>query len=105
MQRRKIDSVEKFISPFKYCYRYFQDIARVRELLKARGIEEKDIPEKAMELIRTQTTMWELINTMTDLGSNPHPIYKLSNRNRFQKQGGQLMSSDWDLKYEKFLLM
>ena len=85
--------------------KYFTDIARVQQTLKARGIDEKDIPEKAMELIRTQTTMWDLINTMTDLGSNPHPVYKLSNRNSFQKQGGSMMSSDWDLKYEKYLLL
>ena len=85
--------------------KFFRDIAVVQAKLKSKGVIESEIPEKAMELIRTRTSMWDLVNTMTDLGSNDHNAFKMKNKRAFQKHGGKLMSANWDLEYEKYLLM
>jgi len=84
---------------------FFPDIRKIQAKLEKKDIKESELPLKALQNIRTQTSMWDLINTMTDLGSNPHSVYKLSNLSGFQKIGGKIMSSDWDFKYEKFLLL
>lgn len=90
---------------YAFADKYFSDVAMVQAKLKAKGIDEKEIPEKAMALIRTRTSMWDLVNTMTNLGSNPHPVYKVGNKPAFQKQGGKLMADNWDLEFEKYLLI
>lgn len=85
--------------------KFFNEMSVVSAKLKAKGIDERDIPEKAMQLIRTRTTMWDLVNTMTDLGSNDQHVFKFRNKPAFQRHGGQLMSDDWDLKFEQYLLI
>lgn len=84
---------------------FFHDVAIIQEKLKRKGINENEIPDKAMQLIRTQTKMWDLINTMTYLGSNEHHVYHLNNKPSFQRLGGKILSDDWDLEFEQYLLL
>jgi hypothetical protein len=85
--------------------KYFSDIRIVEAMLKAKNIDKSELDPKALQHIRTKTTMWDLVNTMTDLGSNEHQVFKVQNKRGFQKYGGKLMSEPFDFEYEKFLLL
>jgi len=84
---------------------FFPDVRLIQTKFERKDIKESELPEKAFQNIRTKTSMWDLINVMTNLGSNPHPVYKLRDPNSFQKMGGKLLSSDWDFEFERFLLL
>jgi len=94
-------------SQLRYAFadKYFPAVREIQAKLTKKEIDQRELPEKAMQSIRTGMSMWELINTMTDLGSNTHPVYKVGNKRAFQEMGGKIMSADWDFEFEKFLLL
>lgn len=84
---------------------YFPDLNAVYQRVKAKGFNPEKLETEEKSFIRTGTTMWDLINTLTDLGSNDHGIFKFQGKNKFQSKGGSLLTSNWDLKNEKWLLL
>ena len=84
---------------------YFPDLKRVYARIKTKGYNPEKLEEDEKSFIRTGTSMWDLINTLTNLGSNDQGVFKFQNKTKFQQQGGQLLSSNWDLKNEKWLLL
>lgn len=85
--------------------KYFEDLKRVYARIKLKGFNPAKLENEEKSFIRTNTTIWDMINTLTDLGSNDHGVFKFSNRDKFQAEGGRIMTRIWDLKNEKWLLL
>lgn len=84
--------------------RFFSEMIVVEQKLKARGFDIEEITPQQMKFIKTDKTMWELVNIATDLGSNNHP-YPLNNKITLQQLGGKLLTRPFDLKELHLLLL
>jgi len=78
-------------------HKYFEELIAVEKKLKLKNINEVNLSKKQKQLIRTDKNMWELINILTDLGSN-QTIYPLNNKHYLQRIGGKMLASPFDLK-------
>lgn len=84
--------------------RFFPELDVLNEKLTLKGVDPSELSNKQMALIKTDKSMWELLNIATDLGSNRH-IYPLNNSTTLQRLGGKLLTAEFDLKDIHLLLL
>lgn len=83
-------------------FRYFPGYFNTLDKLKKNGIEVSSLDTKQKQFLPSGMPMWDLINNITDLGSNQRG-YSFLQPDKLQKYGGKLMTKDADLKYAKYL--
>ncbi len=83
-------------------FRYFEGYFNTLDKLKRAGVELSTLDRKQKQFIPSGMMMWDLINNITNLGSNKLG-YEFRNPDELQVFGGKLMSKDADLKYAKYL--
>lgn len=84
--------------------RFFPELTDIEHKLARKNIDINDLTKKQMQMVRSDKTMWELINIVTDLGSN-HSVYPISDTAYLQKLGGRLLTKPFDLKDIDLLIL
>lgn len=83
---------------------YFPAYQVVLEKLKRKGFDIAELTKKQKEHVKTDMNMWDLVNALTNLGSNDTP-FTLTNKLSLQRLGGKMLSKEFDLKdFELFFL-
>ena len=78
--------------------RYFPGYAETMIRLAGKGIDIVGLSDKQKKYINSGTPMWQVINSLTFLGSNPSE-FDLSDSRFLQKVGGKLLATEFDLEY------
>ena len=78
--------------------RYFPGYAETMMRLAGKGIDVLTLSEKQKKFINSGTPMWQVVNSLTFLGSNTSE-FDLSDSRFLQKVGGKLLASEFDLEY------
>jgi hypothetical protein len=77
---------------------HFGSLAETWDRLKKRGMDLKDLDRKKKQYINSGMKMWDLINTITYLGSNSTG-FDFVQKDKLQLYGGKLMTKQADLKF------
>ena len=65
----------------------------------AKGFNPRDLNDEQKKFIKTNRSVWDLINDMTWIGSH-NTLYNLSNPKKFKVEGGSLfVKKAWDLEH------
>jgi len=83
-------------------FRYFPGYFNTLDKLKKNNIDPASLSIDEKKFLPSGMTMWDLINNITDLGSNDRG-YTFLQRDKLQVYGGKLMTKNADLKYVKYL--
>lgn len=82
---------------------FFRGYVAANEKLAKRGIDPADLTDKQKAFISTGQTMWDVINSITWLGSHDAG-YAWSGKHDLRKVGGMLMGAkEYDLQYAGLL--
>ena len=79
-------------------------IARDASLLKRiaqKGHNPLTLSDAQKKFINSGTTVWDLVNELTWLGSHKS-TFEFENNKRFKVEGGNLFSKTWDLQHADF---
>ena len=83
---------------------HFPEIIELERKLLSRDIDPQSLSAKQMGFVKSDKSMWELINIVTNLGSNKTP-YTLTNKSSLQKLGGSLLTRPFDLQDIHLLIL
>lgn len=78
--------------------KYFWGYPKTQQRLLSKGVELKSITDKQKSFINSGMNMWDLINTITFLGSNKTGM-PFKNQDELQKIGGKQFHAEYDLAY------
>ena len=76
---------------------HFPQWFTINQKLKIKGYDPLKLTTEQKKLIKTDMNMWELVNVLTDLGSNKTP-YTIRDKRMLQKLGGKYLTKNFDLK-------
>lgn len=76
--------------------RFFPELDATYQRLKIKGIDPKTLTNKQKRFVNTNKSMWELVNVLTDLGSNKH-LYTIQNKQTLQNIGAKFLTKEHDL--------
>lgn len=97
-QDQNLKDHARFVMGDKYVYGYNRTVGQI----KAKGLAVEALTPKQKQNIPGNMSVWDLVNTLTYIGSHDIGISMLS-RERCSREGGRLFYSDYDLAYRNFL--
>jgi hypothetical protein len=81
---------------------YFPGLAATRKKVATAGLDPNGLTTKQMAFIDSGTNMWQLINTMTFLGSH-RTGFDFDDADMIQKLAGKQFHAEYDLAYQKLM--
>jgi hypothetical protein len=77
----------------------FPSLEEADARILAKGFNPRDLNDEQKKFIKTNRSVWDLINDMTWIGSH-NTLYNLSNPKKFKVEGGSLfVKKAWDLEH------
>jgi hypothetical protein len=82
--------------------KWFHGINNAKDKLKKAGINYTSLSQEEKKYVNSGQPMWDVINSLTNLGSNKNPI-PLKNQIKMSKTGGQIFTKKFDLEHANLL--
>jgi hypothetical protein len=108
MSRSKIDEIDPELKKqyqFQMARNYFRGYGETIQRITNKGKDYKDLNVKQKAFIKTPQTIWEVINSLTYLGSN-NAGYELSDKFDLKHAGGKLFAKGnlegYDLEFAQY---
>jgi hypothetical protein len=77
----------------------FPSLEEADRRILAKGFNPRELNDEQKKFIKTNRSVWDLINDMTWIGSH-NTLYNLSHPKKFKVEGGSLfVKSAWDLEH------
>lgn len=89
------DTVKKYAQA-ELARRYFPGYAKTLIRLAQKGIDIVNLSDKQKHLVNAGMPVWDVVNSLTFLGSNPSE-FSIGDARFLQRLGGKLLASEFDL--------
>ena len=76
---------------------HFHEFDQTVKRIAQKGHNPLTLADAQKKFIKTGTTVWDLVNELTWLGSHKS-TFEFENNKRFKVDGGNLFSKNWDLQ-------
>lgn len=104
IEERDVDLRNRYMQ--QLAKNYFQGHSMTAQRLARKGVELMDLSDRQKQLIKTPQSIWDVVNSMTFLGSNNSGL-PIANQHQLKEKAGVLFSkgikTGYDLQYADYM--